>query len=221
MFLDIGCGAGYSMLRAEQDRGCKVSGIDPNPYEHGVNRLWEQASTDAGSSELNIVAGSGENLPFEDAQFDVVYSSHVLEHVNDEQQFLREAKRVLKPDGTLILGVPTAEMAWLNLFSNLLFTSHHRLFNFIFSKIPLITVGKCSLKHVFLPPSHSFPEKTIRYDLKHYRVKNWRKTIASEFQISKELLPAFYPYPDYLQLFKLKRNWRVGSSVFFICGKPD
>lgn len=218
-FLDVGCGAGYSMVKAKSDKNCVVSGIDPSPYEHGVNRLWEEAVGSQKPDELNIVKGDGENLPFENNSFDVVYTSHVLEHVNSESQFLSEAKRVLKPDGVLILGVPTAEMAWLNLFSNLIFTTHQRLFNFIFGKAKVFSVGKVSWKHVFLPPSHSFPEQTILYDLKHYRVSNWRKTVSSVFSIEQEYLPAFYPYPDFLQFFDLKKNWRVGSSVFFICRK--
>lgn len=218
-FLDIGCGAGYSMVKAKMDRNCEVSGIDPNPYEHGVNRVWGKSSSAEVSSSLNIIQGDGEKLPYDDEQFDVVYSSHVLEHVNSESQFLSEAKRVLKPEGVLILGVPTAEMAWLNLISNILFTSHQRLFNFVFGKTTLFTVGKTPLKHVFLPPSHSFAERTIFYDLKHYRVSNWRKIVGSVFRIQEELLPAFYPYPDFLQLFRLKKNWRAGSSVFFVCSK--
>ncbi len=42
-------------------------------------------------------------LPFEDSSVDVVLSSQVLEHVLDVQAYLNEARRVLKPEGTLLL----------------------------------------------------------------------------------------------------------------------
>ena len=35
-FLDVGCGAGYDMKRAQNEFQCQVSGIDPVPGAHGV-----------------------------------------------------------------------------------------------------------------------------------------------------------------------------------------
>lgn len=45
-------------------------------------------------------------MPFEDNFFDVVLCNHVLEHVNDDRQALREILRVLKPNGWAILQSP-------------------------------------------------------------------------------------------------------------------
>lgn len=45
-------------------------------------------------------------LPFEDGSYDVVYASHVLEHIQDDRQALREVRRVLRPGGLAILPVP-------------------------------------------------------------------------------------------------------------------
>lgn len=45
-------------------------------------------------------------LPFEDAHFDVVLCNHVLEHIADDRQAMREICRVLKPDGFAMLQVP-------------------------------------------------------------------------------------------------------------------
>ena len=46
------------------------------------------------------------NLSFPDGSFDLVYASHVLEHINDDQSALREIRRVLSPGGVAILPVP-------------------------------------------------------------------------------------------------------------------
>ncbi len=57
--------------------------------------------------EFQLVEGT--LLPFEDSEFDVVISNHVLEHVgdrNDQSSHLREIGRVLKPDGIGYLATP-------------------------------------------------------------------------------------------------------------------
>lgn len=45
-------------------------------------------------------------IPYPDATFDVVLCSHVLEHIPDDRQAMRELRRVLKPDGWALLQVP-------------------------------------------------------------------------------------------------------------------
>jgi SAM-dependent methyltransferase len=48
------------------------------------------------------------NLPFEDASFDAVMCSHVLEHVPDDRRAMSEIRRVLVPSGVALLMVPLA-----------------------------------------------------------------------------------------------------------------
>lgn len=45
-------------------------------------------------------------IPFEDNSFDVVFCNHVLEHVQDDRQCMREIYRVLKPGGWAVLQAP-------------------------------------------------------------------------------------------------------------------
>lgn len=45
-------------------------------------------------------------MPFDDNAYDIVFCNHVLEHVDDEMQSLREIYRVLKPGGWAIMQVP-------------------------------------------------------------------------------------------------------------------
>ena len=68
--------------------------------------------------------------------------------------------------------------------------------------------------------THSSPRSnSIWYDIYHYRISKWKKLIESEIVIQKTIRPAFYPYPDFPQFFKLHKNHFFSSSVFFICKK--
>lgn len=212
-FLDVGCGAGYAMKKASDELNCDSFGIDPDPGGHGVGR-YNTGST----SGLRIKRAEAEALPFDDNTFDVVYCSHVLEHVKDEAQSLKEMKRVLKPGGVLVIGMPTAMMAFINLITELLFTTHHRFVN-VFMR-PFMTTGKTPLINLFIPPSHSSDRaKTVLYDLQHYKIQNWKRTVESVFVVKHTILPALYPYPQYCQLFTMKLKAKKSSSVFFICNK--
>jgi SAM-dependent methyltransferase len=71
-----------------------------------------------GFETLNIVAGSevdyvydaAKKLPFQRSTFDVIYNSHVLEHIpwHKTEDVLKEWCRILKPGGTLEIWVPDA-----------------------------------------------------------------------------------------------------------------
>lgn len=213
MFLDVGCGAGDNLLRAKSQLNCIVTGIDPAPGEQGVGRYLLDDLKD-----ITIDKGFAENLPYKDETFDVVFCSHVLEHVNNEDKSLQEIKRVLKKDGVLIVGMPTALMSLISYFSIILFTTHINVLFFLKS------LGKKDMikrfRTIFIPTSHSYPRaNTIYYDLVMYRVKRWKKVVSKNFQIESKLQPYLYPYPDYFQFFKIHKSPFGSSSVFFICKK--
>lgn len=213
-FLDIGCGTGYSMTKALTELDCSCVGVDPFPNYAGV----EIDRSKYPEERFQILEGWAEKLPLDDNSVDVVYSSHMLEHTNDEQASLEEMKRVLKPGGTMILGVPTASMSIVRLFTMLLFDTHRNIFNILFW--PFREAGfKKEKKFIDFvrPNSHGQPGKSIFFDLNHYRVKNWRRLISSVFRVEKELYPGFYCYPDYYQIFKMRKLETVSSSVFFVC----
>jgi len=209
-FLDVGCGAGYNITKAVNEFGCKAKGVDPDPGAHGVGRK---------SDELfyEVIKAQAEKLPFENKSFDVVFCSHVLEHVESEIESLREMSRVMKDDGLLIIGMPTSTMVWINFVSQLLLTTHMRIVN-CFMK-PFINTGYGRFIHIFFPPSHSFSEKTILYDLEHYQSKNWKKIVSTEFEVTEKILPLLYPNPSMLQVFKMRKCRDFSSSVFFVCKK--
>jgi ubiquinone/menaquinone biosynthesis C-methylase UbiE len=212
-FLDVGCGAGDNLNRAKSELNCQVTGIDPSPGSHGVGRFTENKA-----NEIQIIQGTAEDLPFKNEEFDLVFCSHVLEHVTNQTKSLKEIKRVLKKDGTVIIGMPTASMAIIAVLSHYLFTTH---VNFLFF---LKSIGKKEmlnrLIHLFIPASHSMPNhKYVSYDLWNYRISKWREIISSEFSIEETITPCLYPYPDYIQWFPKLKLRGYSSSVFFICKK--
>lgn len=91
--LDVGCGEGRfcRMLRA---RGANTVGLDP------VSKLLHQAVT---SEEGHYLCGSGEALPFASGTFDSVIFYLVLLDIPDFQKALREAYRVLRPGGNVLM----------------------------------------------------------------------------------------------------------------------
>ena len=212
-FLDVGCGAGNNLHKAKTELGCDVIGIDPSPGAHGVGRF-----SDSSNSDVSIIQGVAEQIPFENDSFDTVFCSHVLEHVQNEKLCLSEIDRVLKKDGVLIIGMPTATMSLIAIFSHYFFTTHVNLM-FLIKKTGTNEFKK-SLFHFLIPTSHSTPnQQFIFYDLKKYKISSWKKVVSNQFEIVSELTPCLYPYPDFIQWFPLMKTGRFSSSVFFVCKK--
>ena len=92
--LDVGCGAGF-IAEELAVGGFAVTGIDPSQV------AIETARAHAGRSGLDIEyrVGAGEQIPFSDAGFDVVFCCDVLEHVRDLDRVIAETSRVLRPGG--------------------------------------------------------------------------------------------------------------------------
>lgn len=101
--VDFGCGNGAQTFRFS-DRFETVTGVDVvaselEAFSAASRRLGLEARTRA-------VLSDGGALPLADGCADVVTSFTVLEHVADERRALGELRRLLKPDGLLIITVP-------------------------------------------------------------------------------------------------------------------
>jgi SAM-dependent methyltransferase len=93
--LDFGCGAGDFLAQARA-HGWDCCGIE----------MSQRAIEAAQGRGLEVRRSIAE---YPDASFDYVRANHSLEHVLDPVEVLREMYRVLKPGGTLFVGVPTRD----------------------------------------------------------------------------------------------------------------
>lgn len=97
--LEGGCGLGPYLIRLRQ-LGYDVEGIDYN--EGPIRKILEF------DPKLPVRVGDVTAIPYPDGQFGAYLSLGVIEHFYEgPQKALREAWRVLKPGGTLVVGVPT------------------------------------------------------------------------------------------------------------------
>ncbi len=93
--LDVGCGPGTITAGLARHAG-KVVGLDKSVemVEEARNHAAE-----CGLANASFEVGSVYELPWDDNRFDVVYAHQVLQHLSDPVRALREARRVLRPDG--------------------------------------------------------------------------------------------------------------------------
>ena len=97
--LDLGCGAGHASY------ALAAGGADVVAYDLSRDMLdvVEQQARERGLSQVHVRQGSAERLPFADASFDLVASRFSAHHWPDVESGLREARRVLRPQGTLVM----------------------------------------------------------------------------------------------------------------------
>ena len=96
--LDLGCGAGHlSFAMAPCVRSVVAYDLAPRMLE-----VVAQAARERGFNNITTRQGPVEQLPFADASFDWVYTRFSAHHWDDLRLALAEARRVLKPGGSLL-----------------------------------------------------------------------------------------------------------------------
>ena len=131
--LDVGCGIGTFVRRFRQY----------SDDVHGIE-VEEERAAEASADLPNIVQGYGEDLPYPDDRFDLVFSNEVIEHVADDRRTAAEMVRVTKPGGAIVAFAPN------RLYP---FETHGAYFRgrYVFGNIPLINWLPDPLRDRFAP----------------------------------------------------------------------
>ena len=107
--LDVGCGDGYYLhLLSNLGMKLKLTGTDFDPLA-----LASAKRNLKGKNIPFVQADLMKKLPFKDRIFDKIVMSEVAEHLPNDLKGLKEVKRVLKKEGTMVLTVPNYNFPFL------------------------------------------------------------------------------------------------------------
>jgi len=171
LLLDLGSSAGYYTVHFAKK--CKrTCGVDPNKDQVRLGKKiypW-----------LEFLVCAGENLPFKTEAFDTLTVCEVIEHVKSERALLKEAHRILKKGGTLILTTPHK-----GLFSFLDYDNIVYMLSKIMPSIRRLTFrgDKSGAK-----PGYTGPHK-------RYSVKELRNMVEEFFKIVEVFTSGLFLYP--------------------------
>jgi ubiquinone/menaquinone biosynthesis C-methylase UbiE len=160
--LDVGCGAGNILERFPAN---ERFGLDLSPYM--VRRAKERLG-----SEVSVIEGNAESLPFGNATFDRVIASGLLSHVLHPEAVIPELKRVTKPGGKIVISISIEESI----------------------EKGLRWVKELGLQKTFLGTSGQSQAYNIEYHLHHFTLKRLREVVVENLhEISLTKVPFVFP----------------------------
>ncbi len=179
--LEVGCGAG-GILKAFQEKGCKVKGLDlgPDYLKFGKEKHG-----------LDLEVGTIMSVKF-DAKPDVIIYSHVLEHLTDPIAELNNIKNLLSPNGLLYIEVPGIKEIHKNYRCDfLLYLQNAHTYHFSFT----------TLKNIFLISGFEIIRgdefiRTISRPVKIAADNSWENDYLAvkDYLIKTEAKRKMYPY---------------------------
>jgi ubiquinone/menaquinone biosynthesis C-methylase UbiE len=113
--LDVGCGTGTLLSLINTRYDAQIAGVDLTPKMLNIARI--KLGDDA-----DLKVADSEDLPFEDNKFDMVICTDSFHHYPHPENVLNEIRRVLEPDGMIIIAdpyTPTPLRQMVNLYFKL------------------------------------------------------------------------------------------------------
>lgn len=111
--LDLGCGNGNVIALLKDRKIAQYFGVDISEM------MVKEAAKRLGGGAV-VMTGDAENIPFGDSYFDLIICNASFHHYPNPQKAVEEMKRVLKPEGSIILGDPTVPGRILTKIFNLM-----------------------------------------------------------------------------------------------------
>jgi len=156
--LETGCGTGNVSSFLAQ-KGYEVTGCE----------YYSEALTIAWPGFLKV-QGDANNLPFEDNSFDIVGLFDMIEHFQDDMTPLKEAVRVLKKKGILVVTVPAREELW-SWFDEM--SSHKRRYSM--ERLKQLLVVEMKLKPLSIEYMFMSLYAPMKFTRKYYKENNQLK----------------------------------------------
>ena len=117
--LDVACGTGL-LLKSFAERADRPAlvGIDRVPA------MLDAAKENIGQ-QATLLEGEAENLPFDDAGFDLITSTNALHYFPDVTAAVQEMRRVISPSGNLVITDWCRDYFWMRLLNRILPWTQH------------------------------------------------------------------------------------------------
>jgi ubiquinone/menaquinone biosynthesis C-methylase UbiE len=122
--LDVGCGTGNVLKKLVSNENLSLYGLDIS------EKMIEIAKKNL-ENRAELKVGDSEYMPWEDDSFDVIVCNASFHHYPNPKKVLLEMKRVLKSNGTLIIGDPTAPVIYrqiINLYCKISNCGDYRMY---------------------------------------------------------------------------------------------
>lgn len=188
--IDLGCGTGYYLfLLSNLYTNLDLYGFDND------QKAMQEAEEILSSKNIKFVTGDLHKMPFEENSFNKVVMSEVLEHVENDQQVLKETFRILKPGGLLVVSIPSKNFPFL-----------WDPFNWI-------------LQHLFgMHINRGFWSGIWSGHLRLYDLKDLKKKfemVGFKIEIAKELTYWCLPFNHYLvnAVARLLYDFKISSKI--------
>lgn len=109
--LDIASGEGYgSALLAQKAKSVVGVEIDAGALQHAIAAYPRP--------NLTFLQGEALKIPLDDASVDLVVSFETIEHIMEHERFILEMKRVLRPNGVVMISTPDRDLYSVGGYSN-------------------------------------------------------------------------------------------------------
>lgn len=201
--LDVGCGSGRQTLALARIAPCEITAVDV--YDCLLEKLRGNASRETLKGSITTLNASMCNLPFEDGQFDLIWSEGSI-YIMGFKKGLKEWRRFLKPGGYLVV----SEITWLqsDVPDEIL-----EFWNASYPEISTVTeklkvIEKCGyrpLAHLTLP-QHGWQKNY--YDLmeaqkddylvKYGHIEEARQVVENELELEMNLYRKYKDYYSYV-----------------------
>jgi len=204
--LDVGCGAG-EYLAFMRDHGWESEGVDFDV--EAVESARARFGVNAHCRQL-------EEMNYPDAHFDAITMNHLIEHVSDPVRLLLECRRVLKPDGLIVVTTPNScslgHRMYAKYWRGLEPPRHLHIFSpmslrFLakragFGKVEVFTCGV---------NSGYFFKESIKIERKETsNIQGEQKSVPMFVWVKVAILELY-------ELWRLRSNSRIGEEAVMIC----